>query len=259
VVCEGLDIMKSIRPRSTFGVRHLIAVVATALGVTAVLNCGGAVTEAPACPSQLTGTCQVGEFCAEPTPNACGVTVSVGCHCDSTTTHWTCDAPAPCKPPTDTCGPNGVFPGDKCSVKGAACEEYIACAGGGNHGPGGGAPCTCDGNSWQCAFIECPPPPPNQCPAPGTLHGGEACFEQGAHPICLSGQPYKDCSGNVQGYADCECELGRWNCANIGMPFCPDGGPDASKDGGWKDGGGSDGGWSDGGWSDGGWKDSGKD
>lgn len=216
--------------------RHLIAVTITALGVTAVLNCGGAITEAPACPAQLTGACQTGDLCGEKTSNSCGSTVTVDCHCDNTS-HWTCDAPAPCKPPTDTCGPNGIYQGDKCSAKGAQCETYVACASGGNHGPPpGGELCTCDGNTWQCPMIECPPFPPPMCPPPGTLHGGEACFEQGAHPICLSGQPYRDCNGNIQGYADCTCDVGHWNCANIGLPFCPDGGSDASfKDGGWSD------------------------
>jgi hypothetical protein len=220
--------------------RHLLVLTVTALGVTALFNCGGAISEAPACPAQLTGTCHAGDVCSEPTSNSCGVTVSVTCHCDSQSSQWTCDAPAPCKPPVDQCPPNGIFQGDRCSVKGAQCDTHVACAGGGL-GPGkgpAGPTCTCDGFNWQCPDIQCPPPPTNPCPPPGSLHGGEACFEQGAHPLCMSGQPYFDCNGNVQGYADCTCDLGRWNCANIGMPFCPDAGP--TVDAGWVDGGSKD-------------------
>lgn len=224
--------------------RHLTAFALTAASLVAVVHCGGAVSEAPACPAQLTGTCASGDLCAETTTNSCGVTVSVDCRCDSTS-HWACDAPAACKPPVDVCPPQGVDQGQSCSVKGAQCETLVACAGGG-FGPGKGPPpggqtCTCDGNTWQCPIIDCPPPFQG-CPPPGSLQGGEPCYEQGAHPVCKSGQPYYDCDGNVQGYSDCTCELGpqgqHWQCMNIGTPWCADAQPP------------QDAGWSDGGWSD---------
>ncbi len=231
---------------SVFSFRHLGVALLTSFGIAAVVHCGGAVSEAPACPAQLTGACVSGDFCSEQTTNSCGSAVAVNCHCDSK--GWTCDAPPTCKP--RQCGPNGVFQGESCSAKGATCNTFVACAGGGFKGPGT-VTCTCDGQAWQCPDIACPPPP-QSCPPPGALHGGEPCYNsQTKDMICKSGPAYYDCDHNIEGYSDCSCQPtssgSRWMCVNIGMPMCDDAGPPSS-----------DASWVDASWADASWTDSGK-
>lgn len=85
-------------------------------------------------------------------------------------------------------------------------------------------PCTCDGNTWNCAAVKCAPPD-SRCSCDAfNVAPGEFCYGDGG--TCPYGKPftcpdvYDESTGSCRDVsisAFCDCYQGQWICA---MPSC---------------------------------------
>jgi hypothetical protein len=131
-------------------------------------------------------------------------------------------------------GPNSGCPsqayvgsGGSCTAAGATCPGTVSipneCGGGGGTTT---SQCTCSNGDWQCPVlltggsgVGCPVPDPG-CPDPSQVNPGNACSTS-PQDSCNSSIPIPSCTGQPEGYVQCNCEQGMWACEEFGGPACP--------------------------------------
>ncbi len=119
-----------------------------------------------------------------------------------------------------------VGSGGSCSNAGQSCPITVnppdICGG------GGGSPvtlqCTCTNGNWQCPVLSggsggCPVPDPG-CPSPAQVQPGTYCSTS-PQDSCTSDIPIPSCSGQPEGYVQCNCAQNVWACEQFGGPLCP--------------------------------------
>ena len=166
--------------------RRLAWALVAAAPLLAVLACGGRTDRVVGDDGGCTGT-----GCSA----QCPATFQAGTPCDPAT-QSVCTIP---------------LPGTTCN--GGAISETCSCQA---SGAGGG--------TWSCAVPptpDCPDAEPPVCPAPSSIQPGAACLPAPTTG-CPSNVPIVDCTGQIQGYVTCDCEVGSWACIDPGPPECVD-------------------------------------
>jgi hypothetical protein len=207
--------------------RRLVVALASVVPILAVLACGGRTDAignggcpAPASVVQGAACSPAGQSCQSATTSCNGEPEQ--CVCDNGTFQCT-DAnvcPGQC--------PTSVQPGALCDEATlGACSVTITIT---NCGVSYPATCSCRANggvgapTWDCGaepLPDCPDAQPPGCPAASSIQLGGACAV-GSNLTCPSATPIYGCGGQIDGYVSCFCDGGAWNCADPGLPDCPD-------------------------------------